>query len=327
MFSIVIPTYNCEKYVEESIKSVLHQTFHEFQLIIVDDGSSDRTFQISKEIADKDSRVEIYQLNHGGVSVARNFGVSKAKYEFILFLDCDDKWDRELLQKCFSFCMRYEMILFGICEEFYDNDIFLYSKNSMESKEEKNIEKKLMIKMFNKYNMFSPCNKIYRKEIINKFNLRFSTQCVYLEDLKFNLDYLYHINSLFILNQDLYFYRLSVNEKQILKRDFYSPYLNEDELYFSMNQLSLKLENKSCEKTSPFREILLDAYLKEAFYYISTKNKMEQKKYIIFLNENEKFLKLIKCVNGKFIKLLRFFITFKLYYLEKYLINWRFNYE
>lgn len=90
MFSVIIPAYNAALYIKESIGSVLKQTFSDFEIVVVDDGSKDETGEIVKTI--KDDRIHyIYQPN-GGVSSARNTGISNAKGEYICFLDADDFW-------------------------------------------------------------------------------------------------------------------------------------------------------------------------------------------------------------------------------------------
>ena len=85
MFSIIMPTYNCEKYVLSAVQSVLSQTYRNFELIIVDDTSSDSTFQVLKDISLTDKRIRLYQIPHAGVSAARNYGIEQAQGENILF--------------------------------------------------------------------------------------------------------------------------------------------------------------------------------------------------------------------------------------------------
>jgi glycosyltransferase involved in cell wall biosynthesis len=90
MFSVVIPLYNKEKYILRAVESVLSQSFADFELIIVDDGSVDSSLEIVKSISD--SRIRIIQQSNQGVSSARNKGMSEAKYDWIAFLDGDDAW-------------------------------------------------------------------------------------------------------------------------------------------------------------------------------------------------------------------------------------------
>jgi len=88
--SVIVPVYNVEKYLRECVDSVLAQTFSDFELILVDDGSPDNSGKICDEYASKDSRVRVFHKTNGGVSSARNLGVENARGEWIMFVDSDD---------------------------------------------------------------------------------------------------------------------------------------------------------------------------------------------------------------------------------------------
>ncbi|MES2588247.1 MAG: glycosyltransferase family A protein [Bacteroidota bacterium] len=94
-FSVVIPLYNKEKYIQKAIQSVLDQSFDDFELIIINDGSKDES--LTKIEAIKDKRIQIVNQENAGVSATRNKGVSLAKSEYIAFLDADDWWERDFL--------------------------------------------------------------------------------------------------------------------------------------------------------------------------------------------------------------------------------------
>ena len=99
MISIIIPAYNVEKYIVETINSVLNQTFTDWELIIVDDGSKDNTAEIVKQFCEKDNRISYYFKKNSGVSDTRNLGMSKAKGEYIALLDADDLWNNNKLNE------------------------------------------------------------------------------------------------------------------------------------------------------------------------------------------------------------------------------------
>lgn len=88
--SVVIPTYNAEKYIHNAIKSILNQTYKNLQIILVDDGSTDNSGKICDEFAEKDSRIEVIHKKNGGAADARNYGLEKVNGEYIAFLDSDD---------------------------------------------------------------------------------------------------------------------------------------------------------------------------------------------------------------------------------------------
>ena len=103
LISIVMPAYNCEKYIEDSIKSVINQTYKHWELIVLDDGSEDNTINIINGLAAQDERIKFYQNDKNqGVSATRNRGIALAQGEWIAFLDSDDMWQKEKLQKQMS---------------------------------------------------------------------------------------------------------------------------------------------------------------------------------------------------------------------------------
>ena len=225
-----MPAYNSESLIEKAINSVLAQTFSRFELIIVDDGSTDRTQAICEEFSRYDYRIKLVKASHSGVSAARNLGIKSASYENIIFLDSDDEWDCNLLQLCVEHMKAEDQIfVFGIRSDYYSLDgAFQYSKNGLpetDKVELLNIDTTIL-DYFTSDVLLAPYNKIFKREILLKYDIYFNQNCVYLEDLKFNLDYLSHINKIRLLNKNLYFYRLIVKEKQILKRDFKGLFKN-----------------------------------------------------------------------------------------------------
>jgi len=98
--SVIIPSYNCQEFIGRAMRSVLNQTFQDFELIIVDDGSTDDTKEIIKEFIKKDKRIRyIYQENSGGPAKPMNTGILASRGEFVAFLDSDDEWLPEKLEK------------------------------------------------------------------------------------------------------------------------------------------------------------------------------------------------------------------------------------
>lgn len=100
--SIIVPVYNCEKYISNCINSILEQSFKDFELILVDDGSSDRSFEICESFAKKDNRVRAIHQPNSGVSRARNRGMDEAKGEYIGFVDGDDCVDKEMYERLYK---------------------------------------------------------------------------------------------------------------------------------------------------------------------------------------------------------------------------------
>ena len=98
--SIITPAYNCEKYLEEAVESVLAQTMQDWEMLIIDDCSSDNTYDCMEKLAQRDKRIRIFRnIQNTGAAATRNYGIRQAKGQWIAFLDSDDLWRTDKLQK------------------------------------------------------------------------------------------------------------------------------------------------------------------------------------------------------------------------------------
>lgn len=197
--SIIIPTYNCAEYLEQTLQSVLSQLRTDCELIVVDDGSSDGTWDILQSFEQRTGQLRIKRGTHAGVSAARNAGLDLAKTEFAAFMDCDDILKEGFPDSCMSriksaadlYIFSFERVDFqkddcgGITEKItpmtVDDRIY---RTASEFADEYIRSRKLLI--------YSACNKIYRKSILDEYNIRFRTGIAFGEDRLFNYDYLPH---------------------------------------------------------------------------------------------------------------------------------------
>ena len=102
--SVVIPVYNTEKYVRQAVESVMYQSLKELEIIVVDDGSTDKSLSIVEKLGDTDKRIQIYTQANQGQSIARNRGISHAHGEYIYFMDSDDLLEEDALELCYHKC-------------------------------------------------------------------------------------------------------------------------------------------------------------------------------------------------------------------------------
>lgn len=107
--SVVIPVYNTEAYVGEAIESAREQTLRDIEILVIDDGSTDRSPSVIRKLADTDSRIQIYTQTNQGVSAARNKGLEYVKGEFIYFLDSDDLLEKNALEQCYRQCIEHNL--------------------------------------------------------------------------------------------------------------------------------------------------------------------------------------------------------------------------
>jgi glycosyltransferase involved in cell wall biosynthesis len=125
--SVIIPVYNTESYVREAVESIMHQTLHEIEIIIVNDGSTDHSASVLKELVSQDNRIQIYTQQNQGQSVARNKAMEYACGEYLYFMDSDDLLDENALKSCYDRCeLEYlDFVLFdALVINEYDNANF-----------------------------------------------------------------------------------------------------------------------------------------------------------------------------------------------------------
>ena len=123
MISVVIPLYNKEHQISETLRSVLEQTFQDFEVVIVDDGSTDKSAEEALKI--RDPRIRLVRQENAGVSAARNRGVEEARFDLVAFLDADDLWKPEYLQTQYDLSRKYPQ-----CDVFACNYEFVYADES-----------------------------------------------------------------------------------------------------------------------------------------------------------------------------------------------------
>ena len=206
--SVIVPVYKVEKYIGECINSILAQTFKDFELILVDDGSPDKSGEICDSYAQKDNRIKVFHKKNGGVSSARNFGIDKAVGEWLCFIDSDDTILPTYLENFELDKVKSDIYMQGYvkvkesriiethdftkCKESDFASILAYS-------EDNNI-------------INSPCFKLYKSSIVNTNRVRFDIRTSYGEDHLFSLDYCRYISSAHFTLSHGYNYRISVGE-------------------------------------------------------------------------------------------------------------------
>lgn len=120
LISIVIPVYNAEKFIEETVSSVLEQTYTEWELLLVNDGSTDDSGAIIDKLAEDDLRIRVIHLENGGAAKARNTGTKHARGRYLAFLDADDLWEKEKLEKQLEFLKKEDVAFTFTGYEFAD---------------------------------------------------------------------------------------------------------------------------------------------------------------------------------------------------------------
>lgn len=200
--SIIVPVYNAEKYLSKCIDSVLAQTFSDWELLLIDDGSPDRSGEISDEYASKDTRIRVFHKSNGGVSSARNLGLDNAKGEYVTFVDSDDWLMPDTVEKCFPYIEKYDVIQFGIK--------FVYSEDNSQYRtykvDENDDLRKYIFKVIARDAFLGVCGGLYRRNLFEKNNIRFSSDLISGEDWLVKFELLIKSNSIAFLDIPCYCY-------------------------------------------------------------------------------------------------------------------------
>lgn len=177
-FSVIIPIYNVEKYLEQCVESVLTQTFENIEVILVDDGSPDNCPAICDEFARRDTRVQVIHKPNGGLSDARNHGIQAARGEYLLFLDSDDYWgDPEALEKIHSQIQLYQetadVVMFQAQLIYPDGTILRDQGRFADHFNDMTKEESLVYMVENGLLIGSACSKVIRRSFLLENDLLF----------------------------------------------------------------------------------------------------------------------------------------------------------
>lgn len=194
IISIIIPVYNTEKYLRRCLDSIVAQTYKDFEVILVDDGSTDGSGKICDEYVAKDNRFKTIHKDNGGVSSARNFGLKNAKGEWIYFCDSDDKLaNKNSLQLLYNLTNKEAELVVCGNNDVDDNGKDITSR-SVIKQYIRVFKKEKYLKLF--FHENSPIggqgylwNKLFKRDIIEKHKLRFASNIYFAEDVLFVLNY------------------------------------------------------------------------------------------------------------------------------------------
>lgn len=203
LVSILSPVYNVENYLSQCLDSIICQSYSNLQIVLIDDGSKDNSWQIMQEYAAKDSRIEIYHQENQGVATTRNHLVEKVKGDYVLFVDSDDWIELDMVEYLLGISEKYNSGI-TMCDRVI-NDIIPSDKEPLISilVQEKAIED------FLKHDYFvgSLWNKLLERNLL--YNLKFNNEISFGEDALFCWDVLQKLQTVVISSKQLYHYRMN----------------------------------------------------------------------------------------------------------------------
>lgn len=205
MISVIIPIYNSAQYISECLSSISNQTYSNFEIICVNDGSTDESEKIIQDISKREKRIRYFSQSNSGVSVARNKAISEARGEWICFVDSDDVIHKDFLKHLLTIVDENGM---SICS--YTRNLSSLGENN--HKTEKFTNREFIRTVINE-SRCSPniCMMLFKNNIIQENNIRFTAGCVRNEDTEFYLKYMTHIDNVTTSDYVGYFYRDNPN--------------------------------------------------------------------------------------------------------------------
>ena len=220
--SVVMPVYNAEKYLKRSIESILNQTLKELELILVNDGSKDRSIDICREYEQKDSRIIVVDKKNEGACIARNTGIHLAKGEYLQLVDADDYCELNMLEEQYELAKstNAEVVMCGLKydislkngEVLYEEDH--YQNAVLTGKQE---IKEVMMDIINNMLFNYTHNKLYNLNFLKENNLQFTEWLPIDQDTNFNIDVFKQLNRLTLTTKSYYHY-IKTFEETIVNR-------------------------------------------------------------------------------------------------------------
>lgn len=321
-YSVIIPVYNVEKYLDRCILSLLKQSYEDFELILVNDCSTDKSLEVCRQYEKRDSRVFVLnQEKNQGVSAARNRGIVCASGKYILFIDSDDFVTDDYFETLDLLTAEEddELISFG----HYDYKITCNGEINVEiSHMNCNIEfektddwNKIFLKSF----FASSWNKIFLKSILLQYNIRFDQKCVCYEDYLFNIEYCKYVNKFKCVEKPLYYYRQIIDINHVSKRKWGKRFEISEKVAKKTDEfIDLKSEN---ENLINLRRYTYQSFLIEL--EAAVQSGTDYKADLDNLINNRNFLSSINSISpiGKKLRIFKYAKKLKLKYVCKYIIR------
>lgn len=206
--SVIIPAYNVQEYISRGIKSVIGQTYTNLEIVIVNDGSTDKTWSRIQEYAKLDNRIIAINKNNGGVSSARNKALDIINGEYILFLDADDWLEQNTISYLVELASMRKNCLVACDRSFayFDENNMIKKERQREPRECSSVNRQdaLYNMGTGAYNLQSACYKLFDTQIIKQNNLRFDTELSHGEDGLFVFQYLMNVEEMIFSTEPLW---------------------------------------------------------------------------------------------------------------------------
>lgn len=253
--SVIVPVYNVEEYLPKCIDSILDQSYSDFELLLIDDGSNDNSGVICDDYSKKDIRIRVFHQKNGGVSSARNMGLDNIHGDYICFTDSDDYVGKNYLYDMFNENEGYDLIVSGLCNEYVKNETSDIRYPSECACADRLAIGKIYPTLEKKRLMSGVNSKLFKKNIIENTKQRFDENFSYGEDILFVLRFMESITNL----------------KTVKSAEYH--YMHRDVVSLSKRRYSYEIESNWC----------LSMY--ELFKMIILKFNIQDKAFVRFVDK------------------------------------------
>lgn len=311
--SIVVPIYNVEKYIDECIRSIQNQDYHDYEIILVDDGTRDNCGAICDRYKEGDPKIVVVHKENGGLSSARNAGLSVAVGDFIMFLDGDDMLTKGCLKKVMPKIVKKQAEV-NICtfNTFIDGQsaelspfVFKFAPHIVENSDRLSV----MAHLYSfGVGVWTATRTIYKREMLINNKLLYNTELRSCEDFDFHMNMFLKANSFFALNEPIFDYRMNrigslstTKNAQFLRNTFktFTKWID----YYS------KIKEKESAK------LIIRAIVKIYYGEIAEAFKMndpqEREEILLILDKNKRVLKYVSGTKRKVLALFYTIFGFK----------------
>lgn len=318
--SIIIPVYNSEKTLKKCIESVINQTYKNIEILIINDGSKDKSLNIMNEYKNKDERIIVINQKNKGLSGARNTGINNATGDYITFIDSDDYIKPNLVKDTIKIFEEYECdVVRNNYELSYENGKTklrneMYEENRIINIEEKK-EELIQNILLGKVQSYSWLLTI-KREILDKNNLKFDEDIFFMEDIVFIIKLIFCIKNIYFVREPNYFYYQS-NENSLTKDT--KKYVKNINNILVMKKRLEKILKMHINEFANYIKIINTVYLNGIIGYlkISVRNSGNYKEILDELKKIRESQDMKEMLGNKSLKLLKLNSSLYIYLYEK----------
>ena len=237
--SIIVPIYNGERYIHRCLDSIIHQTYRDIEIVLVNDGSSDSSIDIITQYAERDSRIVVVSQANQGVSVARNVGLEKSSGQYVMFVDADDYVELDMVVEMVDQIEAEHTIVFCDNTEIWSTHID--DRKLFCEQTSRGLTKDLVLTEIASGRAGLVCGKLFERSVVEKHNVRFDSHVKVCEDQLFFLEVVSHCEHFIHTPKALYHYDRRNENSATIK---YQTNVLKNQLYVLQNIETLLSKNK-----------------------------------------------------------------------------------